>query len=989
MQRSQPRAWNRIGLTGRLSIAMACAILIGVAVLLFTSVMHEKTHSSEELAAQLSDEMNQLLITLPEQVVIGDYATIEKILNSNVKSINIESIIYTDSYGKSISAIDRPVASIAPQWFSSLIDMPAYSKKEAIIIGKRKYGSVELHLTTTPLVNNLWSMFAGSMQALLLALALAIAITPLIVRYSLRSLFVLANGARRIGSGDYSARIPEQGTTEMAATIGAFNQMADQLTQTIDQLKRSKDKISVLYNETPIMLHSIDRTGTLIEVNDFWLKNMGYERSEVIGKKAVDFFTETSRKYALEAVLPAFFRDGVVKERPFQFVKKNGELVDVLLSATSERDADGNVVRSLAVIEDITERRSAEEALKESERRYRAIVENQAEFVVRYLPGGTLTFINDTMCKYLTMKRDELLGRSYYPFMHADDRESFIRDIESLTMNKPTMVAEARVVLPDGQVRWHKWVHSAIFDKDGIIIEYQATGRDITDSKRSEDALRSSEARFRTIIEKIPIGIVVADIETTYIRYANPEFCHMLGYSEEEFHSFKATDLAIQEELPASVLAFRSHAEGNVHVSERTLKRKDGSSVRMSINSVPMEVDGQQSLVGFFVDISEKSLLEEERLRSQKLEAISTLAGGIAHDFNNLLQGVFGYISLAKLKRNDQEKCIAALEDAEKALHLSVRLTNQLLTFSKGGKPVKKLIDLRTVIDTAAKFALSGSRSDYHLDVDAGLRQIEADEGQIGQVIQNLILNADQAMPEGGQVEVSARNVQAPGKGLTQGLLQGTDYVEIVVKDSGIGIPEKYLPKIFDPYFTTKEKGSGLGLATSYSIVKNHSGLIEVSSEVGKGTTFHVYLPATPAPVKNEQQVRQATAAAGRTGKVLVMDDEPFIRDVAGELLALLGHTVEFAVHGGEAIDKYVAARRSGKPFDVVILDLTIRGGMGGAETIQRLLKIDPGVKAIVSSGYSDDANMANFQEQGFKAVLKKPYDADQLQRVLNAVLAS
>jgi two-component system cell cycle sensor histidine kinase/response regulator CckA len=982
-------AWNRVGFTGRLNILMAGAMLIGAVVLLFTSVMHEKTHSSAELNEQLNNDMGLLLLTLPEQVVIGDYGTIENILNTEVKDIHIDGIIFTDSYGKSISAIDEPVASMAPQWFTSLIDMPAYSKKETISIGSRKYGSVELHLTATPSINHMWSMFVGNVQALLLALVLAITITSLFVRFSLRPLVQLAVGARRIGSGDYSARIPEQGPAEMAVTISAFNQMVEQVKQTIDQLNQSRDKFSVLYNDTPVMLHSIDQTGTLIEVNDYWLKTMGYERNEVIGRTATDFYTDASRKYAQEVVQPAFFRDGVVKDRPYQFVKKNGELVDVLLSATGERDAGGNVIRSLAVIEDITERRRAEEALKASERRYKAIVENQAEFVVRYLPGGTLTFVNDTLCNYLDMKRDELLGKSYYPFMHADDRESFVREIESLNIRKPTMVAEARVVLRDGRVAWHKWAHSAIFDRDGNIVEYQATDRDITDSKRMEEALRRSEENLQRIMDGSSAVIFAKDLDgkylfinTLYEKLFHVSKSAIIGKTDYDVFPHDAADAFRDADLQAL-------KAGRPIEAEEAVPHDDGMHYYISLK-FPLYDDNKKpyAVCGIATDITERKKLEEQSLRVQKLEAIGTLAGGIAHDFNNLLHGVFGYISLAKLKRNDQEKSIAALEEAEKALHLTVRLTNQLLTFSKGGKPVKKLIDLLPVIETAAKFALSGSRSGYHLVVDAALWQIDADEGQIGQVIQNLILNADQAMPEGGRVEVLARNVQPPGRGLPQRLQQGASYVEIAVKDSGVGIPKQYLTKIFDPYFTTKEKGSGLGLSTSYSIVKNHAGLIEVRSEVGKGTTFLVYLPAT-AIVKRSEQAKPAMAAAGRIGKVLVMDDEPVILDLAGELLAELGHSTEFATHGGEAIEKYVAAKQSGKPFDVVILDLTIRGGMGGAETIRKLLKIDPEVKAVVSSGYSDDTVAADHQKEGFKAFLKKPYDIDALREVLHKLLGN
>jgi two-component system cell cycle sensor histidine kinase/response regulator CckA len=400
-----------------------------------------------------------------------------------------------------------------------------------------------------------------------------------------------------------------------------------------------------------------------------------------------------------------------------------------------------------------------------------------------------------------------------------------------------------------------------------------------------------------------------------------------------------------------------------------------------------VELGGKMCLQAIVRDISERKRLEQERLRAQKLEAIGTLAGGIAHDFNNLLQGVFGYISLAKLKKDDREKSLAALEEAEKALHLSVMLTNQLLTFSKGGKPLKKTVDLLPVIENAAKFALSGSRSSYRLTVADGLWAAEADEGQIGQVIQNIVLNADQAMPVGGQVELSARNVLAPGPDLPQGLEEGK-YIELAIRDTGIGIAEQYLARIFDPYFTTKEKGSGLGLATSYSIVRNHNGLIDVRSKVAQGTTFLVYLPATSSAAAKVQD-RRAAAAPMRTGRVLVMDDERVIRDIAGQLLTALGHTAELASQGAEAIAKYQEAQRSGRPFDIVILDLTVRDGMGGAETFRELLQLDPAVKAVVSSGYSTDEIMAGYREQGFKAVLRKPYHVEELRSVLNELLSS
>ena len=384
-------------------------------------------------------------------------------------------------------------------------------------------------------------------------------------------------------------------------------------------------------------------------------------------------------------------------------------------------------------------------------------------------------------------------------------------------------------------------------------------------------------------------------------------------------------------------------------------------------------------------NITEKHLLEEERLKTQKLEAIGTLAGGIAHDFNNLLQGVFGFISMAKITHDQKERSLAMLEQAEQALHLSVNLTTQLLTFSKGGKPVKKKMKLQPVIENSVKFALSGSSVDYRIKLDDELWTVEADEGQISQVIQNIVLNADQAMPMGGTIVITAKNVRESEKGIHQ-LLGEEKYVEISVEDNGIGISENYLSKIFDPYFTTKEKGSGLGLATSYSIIKNHGGLIDVKSKLGSGTTFVVYIPA----IEGEEAKRKtvpATTAIARTGKVLVMDDEEVVRNIVGAMITYLGHEVEFAENGEEAIAKYSEALSSGRRFDIVILDLTIRGGKGGKETLQELIAMDPEVTAVVSSGYSDDAAVSEYRSYGFSACLTKPYEIDTLKDTLNALM--
>jgi PAS domain S-box-containing protein len=627
-------------------------------------------------------------------------------------------------------------------------------------------------------------------------------------------------------------------------------------------LKENEEKYRRLYNETPVLLHSIDRNGILVDVNDYWLKTMGYKRNEVIGRKTADFFTDASRKYDDEVVLPAFFRDGIVRDIPYQFVKKNGEVLDMLLSATAERDTAGNVVRSLAVIEDITERKRAEEALRENQARLDLALQSAHMGVWRWEIKENKRYFDDLTCQVLGIEAAKFAGTAeeFYTAVHSEDREKLKAALARTLEHDVPYEPSYRVVWLDGSVHY-----------------ITSRGRLVRDDK--------------------------------------------------------------------------------------------GQPAR---------------IYGILWDITDQRRVEQELVETEKLESIGTLAGGIAHDFNNLLQGVFGFISMAKLTFDQKEKSFAMLAQAEKALHQSVNLTSQLLTFSKGGKPVKKVLSLLPLIENSVKFALSGSRVTYEMVIDKNLRAVEADEGQIGQVIQNIVLNADQAMPLGGVIRVSIRNIPAAAV-VPPTDLQG-DLVEISIRDQGIGIPAEHMTRVFDPYFTTKEKGSGLGLATSYSIVKNHGGLVRVQSEVGKGTTFFIYLPASDA--KGEETDRPAIAATTRKGRILVMDDEEMIRTVTGELLTTVGHEVAFAEKGETALEIYRAARDAGHPFDVVILDLTIRGGMGGLETLQKLTDIDPDVKAVVSSGYSDDAALSNYCEQGFKAFLKKPYDIEELQNTLNPLLA-
>jgi PAS domain S-box-containing protein len=515
---------------------------------------------------------------------------------------------------------------------------------------------------------------------------------------------------------------------------------------------------------------------------------------------------------------------------------------------------------------------------------------------------------------------------------------------------------------------------------------------ELAERRRAEEALREASDRYRDLFENASDAIFLLDERHRYAD-VNRRAVELFGFAREEFLGRPVLEFVPPEQAPRSEAAFRELRErGEYGGFAGRMRTKDGRWLDVEVSSSAIVRDGAFAGSRDIVrDVTERHLLEEARLKSEKLESIGTLAGGIAHDFNNLLQGVFGYISMARMSIDQREKALAMIEQAERALHQSVSLTTQLLTFSKGGRPVRERMLLAPVVETAVKFALSGSRTGCRLCLEPGLWPVDADAGQIAQVVQNVVINADQAMPQGGLVEVTARNV-APGDPALPPDLPRRCHVMIAIRDTGVGIPHQDLDRIFYPYYTTKEKGSGLGLATSYSIVRNHEGRISARSEPGAGTTFEIFLPASEAAVAAASPAVAPAAVptgAPRSARILVMDDEAIIRNVAGELLQALGHSTAFADRGEAAIEAYRAARDAGRCFDLVILDLTIRGGMGGVEAAARLREIDPGVKIVASSGYSDEASLSGYRGQGFAAFLRKPYNLQRLRETLDALLAS
>jgi two-component system cell cycle sensor histidine kinase/response regulator CckA len=509
------------------------------------------------------------------------------------------------------------------------------------------------------------------------------------------------------------------------------------------------------------------------------------------------------------------------------------------------------------------------------------------------------------------------------------------------------------------------------------------------ENKRIEEALWDSERNYRDLVERANDGICV--VQDGLVKFTNSQLARIWGGDVQETIGMSFANYIFPDELHKVVDRYKRRMAGEQlpSVYQTALVRKDGSRVEVELNVGVIVYKEKPAELIFIRDISDRKKMEEEQQRLARLESIGTLAGGIAHDFNNILTAMLGNISLAKMEAHPGSELYSRLEDAEKASIRARDLTKQLLTFSKGGAPVRKMASLKELVQDTASFALRGSNVKCQFSIPDDLWQAEIDEGQISQVINNLVVNGQQAMPAGGTIELRAENItinrqQSLGRILPLG--QG-DYVRITVADQGTGISQEHLARIFDPFFTTKQKGSGLGLATSFSIVRNHGGHLGVESKLGYGSTFYVYLPAstkTATAVKKEKEKTTLPAKA----RILVMDDEETVREVAGRMLKHIGYEdTEFAADGTEAIKFYKEAMKSGKPFDAVILDLTIPGGMGGKQTIQKLREIDPEVKSIVSSGYSGESAIAEYKEYGFKGMVAKPYTIDQLRQALHDLI--
>ncbi len=533
----------------------------------------------------------------------------------------------------------------------------------------------------------------------------------------------------------------------------------------------------------------------------------------------------------------------------------------------------------------------------------------------------------------------------------------------------------------------------------------QQLNSEITERKQMEEALKEAKAFIESTLNSIPEIFYSFDLNSKILIWNKP-FSKISGYSDQELSSMKPMDFFLDEDVPRINESIeRIYKEGTSKVTANFVL-KDGRQIPCEFSGSLLK-DGKGNVIGFSGtgrDITERKRAEKERvnlqeeiLKARKLESIGTLAGGIAHDFNNLLYVVMGNISLAHDGLNLELETSESLKEAEQACIKAKELAARLITFAKGGDPVKKMMPINALLKDMVVLELSRFNIKPKIFIANDIRHVNIDEGQIKQIVRNIIVNAKEAMDDNGQLTVSCKNVDIAEEGYL--ILSQGEYIKISFEDQGCGISKENLEKIFDPYFSTKDmgvdKGQGLGLTVSYSIIQKHGGLITVESELQTGSTFSVYLPAflvkEPDLQKSEEKPtaqKPVKQPATGTGKILLMDDEKAIRKFLGKVINRLGYDIETCIEGKEAIEIYKKAMESKEPFDVVILDLTNKIGMGGQETMKRLLELDSDVKGIIITGYSDDPAVANFRAYGFSGFIIKPATKEELSKVIKEVLS-
>ena len=931
-----------------------------------------------------------------------DFDSISKYAQVFLNEQDVCAVTVLDESGKTVASKMAPCYRTIT--LSNLHEKIIYP----VMFNGEKIGSVEI-VYSKEVLKDFIDNFVFLMLALIsvLALILVFGSRYLIKEYILVPLNILSEAIEGVEKGEYGFNIIEKDIKfkEFGKLLTRIERMIEAIKSREEDLKEVNEELKVLLESMPDGFVLMDLSGNILQVNESFVKMFKYSEDKLIGMNAIELSDETFTKNLMKT----YFEEALEKGgSSFRWLAKakDGRVFWIFVRLSSvvlkgERYFVGLVL-------DIDEEVRLQEKLRESEEKFRAFAENTRAAVFLY--SEYFEYVNPATCQILGYSKEELLKMHFWEVVHPEEqalvRNRGLRRIEG---EEPPQSYEFRVVRKDGKIRWVEFVADHVeFANRKLAL---GTAIDITARKVYQESLKEEKERLAATLRSIAEGVVVLD-EKGRIKIVNKAAERLFRKSEEEMENQNCNDVLTfyyedelgSKEIKKISLSFKEILEGFQN-DDLFLFKDNGDKIYVSVSGSPVKIE-QRVLGGIIVisDITEHEIYKREIVKQKKLESLATLAAGIAHDFNNMLQVLQGNIELALIKSPDDLKPV--LERAQVSLKKATGLAQRLLTFAKGGAPIKKRIeDLREFLKNMVDLFLAGTSIKTVLEVAPDIYPIEADPTQLEQVFNNIFTNARDVLKDRGTIIVKAENFDYDKKKYPSLPLKEkyTKYVHITVEDNGPGIPPEILERIFEPYFTTKKYGTGLGLAVAYSVISKHDGYITAENKPEGGAVFHIFLPVKDAfeeETKTEiEHLKEKSKPSGvaikekvekspenfdfSSLKILFMDDEEDVRDVAEDFALALNCDIVCVPNGEEAVKVYKEALEKGEKFDIVFVDLTVVGGMGGEETLKELKKIDPDVKVVVSSGYAHSAAMSDFRKRGFVNVLPKPYLLEDFKRVI------
>ncbi|WP_201327291.1 PAS domain S-box protein [Thermotomaculum hydrothermale] len=914
---------------------------------------------------------------------------------------DVYAVSVFDDAGKTVISWVSPYSKEAiPAELSKKIIKPVF-------FNNKKIGAVEILYSKERLKS-----FVNSYILLMLCLIVVLTIIMLIgSRYLIKNYIlvpfeILSDAIEEVEKGkyEYDAIGRDVKFREFGKLLNEIEKMVNAIKSREDELSEVNEELSILLKSMPDGFVLMDSGGNILQVNESFVEMFKYSEEKLKNMNVMDLSDETFSKNLFKNYLEEALKNGLTS---FRWIAKSKDgrsfWIFVRLSVVVLKGEK----YFIALVHDIDEEVKLQEKLKESEEKFRAFAENTKAAVFLY--SEYFEYVNPATCQILGYSEEEMLKMHFWEVVHPEEQMLVKeRGLKRLEGDEVPQSYEFRIVRKDGKVRWIEFVADHIEIKNRKLA--LGTAIDITPRKVYQEGLKQEKEKLAATLRSIAEGVVVLDekgrvsiVNKAAEKLFNQKEKDLVGLNCNEVLSFYFEDELGTREIKKVSLSFKEIIEG--YQNDKLFLYKDnGDELFVAVSGSPVRIN-QKILGGIVVisDITEHEIYKREIVKQKKLESLATLAAGIAHDFNNLLQVLQGNIELALIKASDDLKPI--LERAQISLKKATGLAQRLLTFAKGGAPIKKKIEnVGEFLKNMANLFLAGSSIKTIFEIAPDLYPIEADPTQLEQVFNNIFTNARDVLKNKGTITIKAENFFYDKKKYASLPLKEKylKYIHITIEDNGPGIPHEILERIFEPYFTTKKYGTGLGLAVAYSVISKHEGYITAENNPSGGAIFHIYLPVKegleekpkPKIVKiEEKDVPHSVLKKG--GKetiedfdfsslnILFMDDEEDVRDVAEDFAYALNCNIVCVANGEDAVKEYKDALNRGERFDIVFVDLTVVGGMGGEETLKELKKIDPDVKVVVSSGYAHSAAMSQFKKLGFVNVLPKPYLLEDFKRVI------